>query len=403
MVKAFRFLAPGILAIPIMMAQKPSPPLATPATGSAPTATTPPDNATTPLPGSQLPLLLLGAVVVESGGELPSNIAIQRFCGNLTRTVAWTDAKGRFSFQWNDYHGVALEASDSEPNSTRFPSRRSTDTQAADSRTNAQNLQGSNLQGSSLVNCELQASASGFRSDRIALTGLRALDNTDLGLIVLHPVHRARGVSVSATELGARKDARKAWERGVSLQHSGQPEDQTQAEKEFEKAVRIDPNFAAAWVALGFARERKLAEEKACEAFRRAIAADDRQAEPLIELGLVASRHQRWREAAQYLDRALQLNPFDYPHLWYDDALADYYVGNLARAEKNVREAIKLSSLHPEPGATRLLGLVLMSKRDWRGAEAAMAAYLRDAPDIEDWVMMQATLDDIRGHIKAAE
>ncbi len=349
MVKAFRFLALGVLAIPIVMAQKPSPPLATPGSSPAPPPTTPPsDNATTPLPGSQLPLVLFGGVVVEGGGELPSNIKIQRFCGNLTHTVASADAKGQFSFQWNSNNGVALEASDSEPSSTRFSNRRSTDTQAADSRTNAQNLQGSNL-----LNCELQASASGFRSDRIPLTGLRALDNTDVGLIVLHRVRRARGVSVSATELGAPKDARKAWEQGVSLLRSGQIEDQAEAEKKFEKAVRIDPGFAAAWVSLGFARERRLAEEKACEAFRKALAADGRQAEALIELGLVASRHQRWPEAAQYLDRALKLNPIDYPLLWYDDALAAYHVGNLDRAEKNVREAIRMASASPHAGRLR--------------------------------------------------
>ncbi len=401
MVKAFRFLAIGVLTIPIMMAQKASSPVA-PAgnsSGSRQTAISPPaDNTTAPPPGSQLPLLLFGSVVVEGGGELPSNIAIQRFCGNLPRTVAWTDAKGRFSFQWNDFDGVPLEASDPGMKLTPIRNSSSTDTHMADDHTSAQRLQGSQL-----LNCELQASASGFRSDKIALAGVRALDNTDMGPIILHRVRRAGGATVSATDLGASKEARKAWERGVNLLRSGRVEDHEEAEKAFEKAVRIDPNFATAWVALGFARERRLAEEKACDAFRKAIAADGKQAEALIELGLVASRHQRWTEAAQYLDRALQLNPLDYPQLWYDDALADYYVGNLGRAEKNVREAIKRASLRPEPAATRLLGLVLMSRRDWPGAEAAVAAYLRDAPDVEDWVTMQTRLEEIRGHIRAGE
>ena len=386
--KAFRFLALGIFAIPIMVAQKP--PAGTQGKGSGTTPalpTPPPDNATTAAPGSQLPLLIYGAVVVDGGGELPANIKIQRFCGNLTRTVTLTDPKGHFSFQWNDYEGVSLEASDIDTKGTTLRNGSSTDTHAQ------------SLAGSTLLNCELQANASGFRSDKIALTGLRPLDDTDLGVIVLHRVSRGGGVSVSATELGARKDARKAWERGVNLLHSGQIEDQEQAEKEFEKAVRIDPHFATAWVALGFARERRLSEERACDAFRKALAADGKQAEATIELGLVASRHQRWPEAAEYLDRALQLNPVDYPHLWYEDALADYHVGNLDRAEKNVREAIKRASLRPDPGATRLLGLVLMGKHDWRGAEAALAAYLRDAPEVEDWLKMQAALEDIRGHI----
>jgi Tfp pilus assembly protein PilF len=397
MVKAFRFLALGIIAIPLVTAQKPSTPVAT-GKGSGPATTQPAANSTTSSPGTQLPLQLFGAVVVEGDAELPSNIAIKRFCGNLTHTVAWTDSKGRFSFQWNDYDGVALEASDAGVTSTGLPNLKSTGTHGADSPTNAQGIPDINLQ-----NCELQADASGFRSDRISLNGLRVLDNPDLGVIVLHRTRHVGGVSVSATTLSARRDARKAWERGVNLLRSDLPENRAEAEKEFEKAVRIDPNFAAAWVALGFARERKLAEKEACEAFRKAVAADGRQAEPLIELGLVASRHRQWPEAAQYLDRALQLNPIDYPHLWYEDALADYHVGNLDRAEKNVREAMKQASLRPEPAATRLLGLVLMSKQDWLGAEAAMAAYLRAAPDVEDWLEMQATLEDIRGHIKAKE
>jgi Tfp pilus assembly protein PilF len=399
MVKAFQFLALGVFAIPIMTAQKPSPPVRTPGIGSVPTVTTQPaGNTTTPWFDSQIPLTLIGVVVVEGGGELPSNIAIRRFCGNLPRTVAWADAKGRFSFQWNDYAGVVLDASDTESNSAALPNGRSTDTHAADSGANAHGLPGINL-----LNCALQAEAPGFSSDRIALTGLRALDNPDVGLIVLHPMRRAGGVSVSLTELDVPRAARKAWERGLSLLRSDQFADQAEAENEFKKAVKIDPNFAAAWVALGLARERKLAEDQACEAFRKAIAADSRQAEPFIELGLVASRHQRWPEAAQYLDRALQLNPVDYPHLWYEDALADYYVGNLDRAEKNVRVAMKLASVQPQLDATRLLGLVLMGKRDWLGAEAAVGAYLRDAPDIEDWLEMQARLEDIRGHIRAKE
>jgi tetratricopeptide (TPR) repeat protein len=120
-----------------------------------------------------------------------------------------------------------------------------------------------------------------------------------------------------------------------------------------------------------------------------------------MELGMMASRHLQWPDAARYLDAALQLDPVDYPHLWYDDAEADYHSGNLDRAEKNVREAVKLAGRNREPGATRLLGLVLMSKHDYPGAEAALAAYLRQYPDIEDWLEMKAKLAEVRGHLTA--
>ena len=146
---------------------------------------------------------------------------------------------------------------------------------------------------------------------------------------------------------------------------------------------------------------RERAEDRAREAFLKAIDADDKLPEPFMELGMMASGHQQWPEAAKYLDRALQLDPLEYPHLWYDDAEADYHSGNLDRAERNVREAVKMAGPNREPGATRLLGLVLMSKRDYAGAEGALDAYLREFPDIEDWQEMKVKLTEIRGHLAA--
>jgi len=338
--------------------------------------------------------MLSGIVVVEGGGDLPSNIAIQRFCGDLPHTVAWTDAKGRFSFQWNNYSGVTLEASDAEPNSlTRPDSNR-----AAGNAAPAQQLPGLNM-----LNCQLQADAPGFRSDRIDLTDHRALDGSDIGAILLHRVTRAKGASISATDLTAPRSARRAWQRGTELAQSDQQSDQAEAMREFEKAVRIDPRFSTAWVSLGHARERRQEEDLACEAFRKAIAADNRQAEAFIALGLVASRRGLWQEAAQYLDRALLLNPVDFPHLWYDDALADYRIGNLDRAEKNVREAVKQNSPNRERRAPWLLGVILMDKHDYPGADAAMRAYLREAPDVDDLIETMAKIGEIRGHMETRQ
>lgn len=402
MSNSFRFLALGFLAVSIMTAQKPAPPAAPSGQTSAPGAPISlpgGSNSEGPWPGTRIPVMLSGTVVIEGGGGPAPTVAIQRFCGDLAHTVAWTDAKGRFSFQWNDYSGVTLEASDTEPNSAALPNGLSRGNSSGDGGSS----KSQQLPGLNMLNCQLQAEAPGFRSDRIDLSDHRALDNPDLGNIVLHRVARVKGVSISATELSAPKSARKALEHGVALSQSDQQSDRSLAETEFEKAVRIDPQFATAWVYLGNARERRLQEDLACDAFRKAIAADSRQAEAFIGLGMVASRREQWQQAAQYLDRALLLNPVDFPHLWYDDALADYHVGNLDRAEKNVREAVKQDAPIKERRALWLLGMVLFDKHDYAGARAALTAYMRTAPDVDDLTDTLATLEEIRTHLRAKQ
>ena len=400
---AFRLVALGVFVIPALTAQKHPAPVSSPSNTSGPAMTAPsqaPANPSDQWPDSQTPIMLSGTVVIEGGGEPASNIAVQRLCenSNVPRTMAWTDAKGQFSFRWNDSTASLSEAS--EPGVYRAPllGGPSTTTPATGNSTNTGRLPGSSMRG-----CELLANAPGFRSDRLDLSEHRALDNADLGNIVLHRISRVKESSVSASTLYAPKDARKAWERGVQLLHSEQQADTAVAETEFAKAVRIYPKFAEAWLGLGRACQRERKEDRAREAFLNAISADDKLVEPFIELGMIASRHRRWPEAAQYLDRALQLNPVDYPHLWYDDAEADYYTGKLDRAEKNVREALKAPVPNREPGALRLLSMVLLSKQDYAGADIALRTYMQEYPDIQDWDELQTTLETIRGHIPAKQ
>ena len=401
---AVRFVALGVFAISIVTAQKPVAPSAPSGNGSGALPIVPSQSAANPpgpWPDSQLPVMLSGTVVIEGGGGPAANVAIQRFCGNLPRTVAWTNGKGQFSFQWNNFSGVVTEASDSggryaAPQSS--PSNLGLNNTASLPSLGATSSTTDELPGMNMRGCQLEANAGGFHSDRVDLSEHRALDNPDIGIIMLRRISSGPRISVSATALRAPKDARKAWEKGIQLLRPEQW-DPAGAQREFEKAVRIYPKFADAWLYLGSALLRERAEDRAREAFLKAIDADDKLPVPFMELGMMAARHRQWPEAAQYLDRALQLDPVDYPHLWYDDAEADYHSGNLDRAEKNVRVAVKMAVPNREPGATRLLGLVLMSKHDYAGAEVALEAYLREFPDIEDWLEMKAKLAEIRGRM----
>jgi len=64
---------------------------------------------------------------------------------------------------------------------------------------------------------------------------------------------------------------------------------------------------------------------------------------------------------------------------------------------------VKMAWSNRDPGAARLLGLVLISKHDYAGAAAALETYLREFPDIEDWIEMHAKLEEVRGYLRAKQ
>jgi len=201
------------------------------------------------------------------------------------------------------------------------------------------------------------------------------------------------GTSVSATALNAPKDARKAWEKGSQLMHAHPKPRLADAEKEFLKAVALYPSYANAWSDLGRVRLQLGATNSAREAFRKALDTDGKLVEPYVQLGEQAAREQDWKEAGRNLGKALQLDPVDYPRLWFEDAVANYNLRNYERAEKNTRTALQLSRI--DPRANQLLGLILIAKRDYAGAKDALRTYVKLLPNARDLDHVKAQLVEI--------
>ena len=65
-----------------------------------------------------------------------------------------------------------------------------------------------------LMGCELRATLAGFRSDIVSLNGRRAMDNPDVGVIILHRMANVEGFTYSGTSAFAPKDAKKAYDKG---------------------------------------------------------------------------------------------------------------------------------------------------------------------------------------------
>jgi tetratricopeptide (TPR) repeat protein len=218
------------------------------------------------------------------------------------------------------------------------------------------------------------------------------MDNPDVGRIVLHRNTAVQGVSISATSLAAPKDARKAYEHGLQSLHKGK---QAEAGKDFEKAVDVYPTYADAWVELGRLRAAGQQTEPARDAFKKAMSADSKLVTPYLELGMMSAREQKWQDSAEYLDKAVQLDPVDFPQAWYVDAVANFNLKKLEPAEKSAREAVKLDPQHRNPRAEYLLGLVLMEKRDYAGAAAELKNYLAMAPTADNHEEVKKQLEQI--------
>jgi tetratricopeptide (TPR) repeat protein len=296
-------------------------------------------------------------------------------CSNLTRTVASTDSKGRFTFQWGGRANLVSDASDSGRRNNSPLLGVSSGDAVTELRT--------------IVSCGLRANLPGYRSDDLDLTDRRALDHTDVGVIVLHRAFAVEGLAVSTTSLKAPKNARNAYEGGLKAMRSGRMDE---AAKEFQRAIAAYPAYANAWLELGRAQHRLGSSQAARETWKRAIALDPKLTGPYLELGLDAGLSHDWKGATQYLDQGLRLDPVGYPDAWFGDAVAHYYLGEYDAAEKSAREAVRLDPHGRNPRAGYVLGMTLARNGDREGAAAELRRYLKAAPQAADAQLVKTQL-----------
>jgi len=338
--------------------------------------------------GSLRPIYFSGKVAIQDGSPV-SQAAIERVCGGIAKTVAYSNSIGRFSFQWGDRNMIVTDASDA-----------GTGRSAASSSGGYGSSQsaggGSALTpdpfASRMMNCELRANVPGFTSDTVDLFNRRTSDNPDVGTLVLHRMAGVEGSSISVTSMMAPKAAAKAYERGLQSLLKSKRED---AAKDFEKAVALYPQYAEAWVSLGKLRIEQQAIEPARVALKKAIEADPKVVTPYMELGLLAAKDANWEESGKYLDRAVELDPVDFPQGWYADAVANFNLGKYDAAEKGARAAVKLDPRHVNPRACYLLGLVLTEKHDYAGAATALTTFIKLAPNAPDLAQARARLGEL--------
>ncbi len=382
------------LAGPSAFAQKPP----TPPTGGGsktpapPTVTTPPPNIPNTTSISREPrrvLYLTGRVLFDDGTAPTGPVYIERICNGRTWREGHTNLSGHFSIQL----GQNIEVADASAEDGEMPSGRPSAIASL-----SRGTQG--VPENQLYGCELRANYAGAYSESVPLAGRHAMDNTDVGTIVLHRMGKVEGTKVSVTTLQAPKDARKAFERAKK---AAAKQKWPEAQQDLEKAVTVYPAYAEAWSLLGVAYKELRRPTDATHAFERALQQDSKYMEPYFQLAAMAAQDQNWARLAELTDKALTLDAYEYPALYYYNALAGSRLNKLEAAEKSARTARRLDSRFRIPQIELVLTSIFLQRQDWAGAAQQLREYLQHTPTGPDADRARAKLAELERHMGPAE
>jgi tetratricopeptide (TPR) repeat protein len=226
----------------------------------------------------------------------------------------------------------------------------------------------------------------------IRLKGYRTVQATlrnDTTIVLKRIGGLHEGSTISATALNAPEPAKKAYGKGVEAMTD---EKWAAAQKNFEKAVGIDPDYAAAWSDLGQVLKEQSKADEARAAWEHAVQADPKYIKPYIQLTMLDLEEKRPEDAITIGGRAIALNPQEFPELFYYYAAANYNLKHFDVAEQTVRRAIDVDSAHEVPRAELLLGMVLIAKRDREGALEHLRKYLEMVPKGQDADQVKRTI-----------
>jgi tetratricopeptide (TPR) repeat protein len=320
----------------------------------------------------------------DDGRPFADPVVIESVCDGISHSEGFADPNGNFGFRLGDpNNGIIQDASVGSaqdyfgsPNVALNQSSNGVPMYITPKRL-------------MLANCEIRAKFPGYRSDSINIGNRRALDNPNVGTIMLHRAGPVEGRVISATSLAAPKDSRAAFDKGREALKRNKPDD---ARKDFEKAAQIYPGYAAAWFELGKLSSDRGQLDEALRSFQTAMRADPQYVEPYLSVSAIQAIRKQWPQLAETSGLLLRLDPNDYPQAYYMNALANYNLGNIGAAEKSAREAERVDSLGHFPMSWELLGVILANRRAFPEAAEQMRGYLKFAPQAADAAAARAQL-----------
>ena len=326
-------------------------------------------------------MFLQGHVATDDGTPVPHDALIERVCDARVRQQVYASSHGDFTMELG-------ARTDSYPDDSR-------DRSPQNGQTN--NLPGMGISRLALLNCELRATASGFRSGDVSLVDLTPQTRTiDVGAIVVRRATKIKGATVSAASYQTPKDARRAYEKGLDAAKNGRLAD---ARQYFEKAVEIYPKFANAWFQLGVVLQNLAQKESARTAYTHATAVDTKFLPPYLSLASMAYEAQDWplvlnltnhvldldpMKYANITGYILDLDPLDYAKAYFYNSAANFNLNKLEDAEKSGLKAERLDVRPHFPRLHLLLAEIFARKHNYVTAISEIKMYLELVPQDND-------------------
>jgi predicted Zn-dependent protease len=198
-------------------------------------------------------------------------------------------------------------------------------------------------------------------------------------------------VSVNRMEIPAK--AREEFDQACAAYKN----DLNEAQKHLNKAVKIAPQFAAAWVLLGQIQQDQKKPAQAEEFCAQGRAADPNYLPSYLCLADAAAHQEKWSQVADLTSQAAALHPVRAPGAFYYNCLANFYLSQWTDAEKSGLRAIDDAGTGQLPQLHWLLAKVYEQKGE-RVAEAAqIREFLKLAPHDPDAETARQVLTQIEG------
>jgi hypothetical protein len=279
--------------------------------------------------------VLLGKLAVE-GGHLPwQPLLVSVLCKGSVVNQTQTDLQGRYVIRFTNTKGMPGSPDDAQRQMER-----------------------------QYEGCTVQAMLAGFHSSNVTITQHNLLDEPNLATIMLSPEGRGGGTELSSTSDKAPVNAMREFEKARAAWLDQKPDS---AEKSLEKAIKLYPSFAEAWLQLGKLQE--ISDPKSArDSFMKAQVADPNYVLPYEQLAALSTKDQKWQETLDNTNHALQLDPAGTPEVWYYDALAKFQIGKTDDAQTSAVKALAIDPRHSELGTEQLLAVIQARKGDYLGA-----------------------------------
>ena len=329
----------------------------------------------------QRPMFLSGRVLLDDGQPPESGTTVDLMCRGSMVQQDYTSHTGTFSMEIAGGQQGGTRPMDASISSSSYSQLGGGFGSSPFGSGSSSGSSGGSASSRSinLSTCELQARLPGYQSEVISLGRRRALDNPDVGLIILHNMKPPDIGTVSLKTLAAPKDSLKAYEKAAKELQKETP-NFSKASKELEKAVEIYPEFASAWQILGEVHLAQNDRPAASQAFEEAKAADSEYANPYLSLALMALEDKQWQEAADLCSQALELNP-RLTKAHYYSSLANSSLGRLKIAEESALLVLDSNQAQTYPLIYYVLGFAEAQKGNFSSAAARYRSFLKILPD----------------------